>query len=142
VNITSVAGKIPVPDEATYSATKFGLRAFTRALGEELRGSGITVSCVSPGPIDTGFIMEHLDKVPDYFFSQPISTPEQVAELVLRSAADGKTERTIAAWTGVMATAGYLVPPLASFLRPLLAIKGRKVKEKYREKYRQRQSQR
>ena len=136
VNVTSIAGKIPVPDEAVYSATKFGLRAFTRALHEELAGSGIRVGCVSPGPIDTGFIMNHLDRVPDYFFAQPVSTARQVAELVLETAADGKVERTIPAWTGFLATAGYLIPPLTSIMRPLLSIKGRRVKQKYIKKYR------
>jgi len=41
VNIASLAGRTPVPGAATYSASKFGLRAFTFALAEELRGSGI-----------------------------------------------------------------------------------------------------
>lgn len=132
VNVASIAGKIPVPDEATYSATKFGLRAFTHALAEELDGSGITISCVSPGPIDTGFIMADVDKVPDYFFSQPISTAREVAELVIACAMDGRVERTIPATTGWLATVGYLVPPLARLLRPALARKGRRVKEQYR----------
>ncbi len=136
VNVASIAGKIPVPDEAVYSATKFGLRAFSRALHEELAGTGIRVCCVSPGPIDTGFIMDHLDRVPDYFFAQPVSTARQVAERVLDCAADGKAERTIPVWTGLLATAGYLIPPLTSVMRPLLSIKGRRVKRKYLEKYR------
>lgn len=132
VNVASIAGKIPVPDEATYSATKFGLRAFTHALAEELDGSGITVSCVSPGPIDTGFIMGDVDKVPDYFFSQPISSARDVAELVVACAADGRVERTIPVTTGLLATLGYLLPPLARMLRPALARKGRRIKERYR----------
>ncbi|MDH3647590.1 MAG: SDR family oxidoreductase [Gammaproteobacteria bacterium] len=134
VNVASIAGKIPVPEEATYSATKFGLRAFTRALAEELAGSGITVSCVSPGPIDTGFIMGDIDKVPDYFFSQPISSATEVARLIVECAADGKTERTIPVSTGILATAGYLIPGLARILRPALSRKGRRIKEKYRRK--------
>ena len=132
VNVASIAGKIPVPDEATYSATKFGLRAFTYALAEELLADDITVSCVSPGPIDTGFIMTHLDDVPDYFFSQPISTASQVAELIVKCAVDGKVERTIPVSTGKLATAGYLIPRLARILRPALARKGKRIKEKYR----------
>jgi short-subunit dehydrogenase len=61
VNVASLAGKVPLDGAATYSATKFGLRAFSLALAEELRGSNVTVSVVSPGPIDTGFIMDELD---------------------------------------------------------------------------------
>ncbi|MDH3588405.1 MAG: SDR family oxidoreductase [Gammaproteobacteria bacterium] len=134
VNVASIAGKIPVPEEATYSATKFGLRAFSRALADEVAEYGITVSCVSPGPIDTAFIMDHIDKVPDYFFSQPISTANQVAGLILECAADGKVERTVPVLTGKLATAGYLMPWLADFLRPMLARKGMRVKAKYVER--------
>lgn len=57
VNVASLAGRVPLPHEATYSATKFGLRAFSLSLAEELAGSAITVAIVSPGPVDTGFIM-------------------------------------------------------------------------------------
>ena len=135
VNVASIAGKIPVPEEAAYSATKFGLRAFSRALADEVAQYGITVSCVSPGPIDTGFIMDHIDKVPDYFFSQPISTANQVAQLILECAADGKLERTIPVSTGKLATAGYLFPGLANFLRPILARKGARVKTGYVERH-------
>lgn len=135
INVASIAGKIPVPDEAAYSATKFGLRAFSRALAAELAEDGISVSCVSPGPIDTGFIMEHLDKVPDYFFSQPISSANQVARLILECATDGRLERTIPATTGKLATAGYIFPRLADFLRPFLARKGKRIKAQYAERY-------
>ena len=40
VSVASLAGRVPVPDEAVYSATKFALRIFSFALAEELRGRG------------------------------------------------------------------------------------------------------
>ena len=55
MNVASLAGKVPVPHEAAYSASKAGLRAFSRALGVELAAHGVRVSCVNPGPVDTGF---------------------------------------------------------------------------------------
>ena len=79
INVASLAGRTPVPGAATYSASKFGLRAFTFALAEELADSGIKIAAVSPGPIDTGFIMSNIDDVTDVTFSQPMSTAEQVA---------------------------------------------------------------
>ncbi len=56
---------------------------FTLALAEELACSGITASVVSPGSIDTGFIMDGVDQVPDLVFSQPMSTDEEIADLEL-----------------------------------------------------------
>lgn len=135
VNVASIAGQIPVVDEATYSATKFGLRAFTYALAQELADAGISVSAVSPGPIETGFILEDLEHVPDFVFSQPMSTADEIADLVVRCAQDGKVERSKPRATHAIATLGYLFPSLPKLLRPLLESKGRKAKAKYRAKH-------
>ena len=134
VNIASLAGRVPLPDEATYSGSKFGLRAFTLALSNELKGSGVTASIVSPGPIETGFILTEIDDVPPLVFSQPMSTADQVAALVLKSAADGKPERVIPLSGGILATVAYLWPGLRQLLVPLLERKGRKVKARYKAK--------
>ena len=68
VNVGSLAGRTPVPNSATYSASKSGLRAFSHALAEELRGTAIKVALVSPGPIDTGFIMADVDSVSNLYY--------------------------------------------------------------------------
>lgn len=132
VNVASIAGQMPLAGSAAYSATKFGLRVFTYALAEELEGSNVTVSAVSPGPIATDFILGDIDAVSDITFSQSMSTPEQIAELVVACAADGRVERSRPALSRVMATAGYLMPALPRALRPLLAAKGRRAKQRYR----------
>jgi short-subunit dehydrogenase len=132
VNVASIAGQIPVLHEAVYSATKSGLRAFTFAMREELEGSPITVSAVSPGPVDTGFIMQELEQVPDMVFANPMSTPEEVACLILDSAADGVSERTIPVVTGYLARVGNAFPALKRALIPILEQRGRAVKEQYR----------
>ena len=59
--VGSLAGMAPLQGAATYSGTKSGLRAFTYAISDELRDTGIHVGLVSPGPIDTGFIMTEID---------------------------------------------------------------------------------
>jgi len=132
VNVASIAGQTPMPHEATYGATKAGLRSFGFALAEELAGSGITVSAVSPGPIDTPFIMDEIDDVPGYVFANPMSTADEVAALVLASAADGARERTIPRMTGIMARVGTAFPALRKILLPLLNRRGEVEKEKYR----------
>lgn len=132
INVASIAGQIPVPHEAAYSASKSGLRAFTFALREELEGSGITVSAVSPGPVNTDFLLSDLDHVPDLVFANPMSSCEEVAELILDCAEDGVAERTIPVVTGYMAKVGNALPALRRALVPILESRGRVVKEQYR----------
>lgn len=132
VNVASLAGRMPLVHEAVYSATKFGLRAFTMALAEELAESSIRVSVVSPGPVDTGFIGDDLDNVPDLVFSQPMSTAEEIAALILDCAADGKLERMQPRLGAYLATVGYLFPALRRVVLPLMERRGRKAKERFR----------
>jgi len=138
VNVASIAGRLPLEDEATYSSTKFALRIFSFAVAQEIEGSGIHVSVVSPGPVDTGFIMEPsvIDDVPPLVFSQPMSTASEIADLVLQSAADGQRERTKPSVSGRMATLSYLFPQLRRVLAPLFERKGEREKKKYLERNR------
>lgn len=55
INISSVAGKLPMPYMGAYSASKFALDAYSRSLRAELREDGIGVMTASPGRIQTGF---------------------------------------------------------------------------------------
>ena len=55
INISSVAGHIPLPFHAGYSATKFALNAIGKAARVELNGTGIHVMTVCPGYVRTGF---------------------------------------------------------------------------------------
>lgn len=55
INMSSVAGVIAAPLYTVYSATKFGVRAFTDALRREVAPFGIKVSAVFPGPAKTEF---------------------------------------------------------------------------------------
>jgi short-subunit dehydrogenase len=53
ITVASTAGMQPLPYEATYSATKAFARTFSDALSAELRGSGVRILCVNPGPVPT-----------------------------------------------------------------------------------------
>jgi short-subunit dehydrogenase len=55
INISSVAGHIPIPFHAAYSATKFALNAMGKAAGGELKKDGIHVLTVCPGYVRTAF---------------------------------------------------------------------------------------
>jgi len=137
INVASLAGRTPVPRAATYSATKFGLRAFTFALGEELRGSDIKLAAVSPGPIDTGFIMSNIDDVTDITFSQPMSTADEVAQEILNLTENKKRERSMPPISGLLTTTMYLFPWLGRLVLPLMIRKGRIVKRKLKARMRQ-----
>ena len=138
VNVASIAGRIPLDEEASYSATKFALRIFSFALAEELRDTDIHISVVSPGPVDTGFITDPsvINDVPPIVFAQPMSTAEEIADLVLASAADGARERTKPAFSGKLATLGYLLPAMRRVLMPAMERKGVREKKKYIERHR------
>jgi NADP-dependent 3-hydroxy acid dehydrogenase YdfG len=53
VNIGSIADRFTFPENGAYAASKFGMRALHQVLREELRGSGVRASLVSPAPVDT-----------------------------------------------------------------------------------------
>ncbi len=55
LNVSSIASLFPIPKMAVYAATKAYVTSFTEALRAELRGSGVTVTAVCPGPVDTEF---------------------------------------------------------------------------------------
>ena len=130
VNVASLAGKVPVPHEATYSASKAGLRAFARALDVELRERGIHSRSVNPGPVDTGFFGE-VSEVPDLVFSQPMSTADEVADAVLRAIEGDALEVDVPVLSGRLATLGYLSPKLFTALRPVFERRGAAAKAKF-----------
>jgi NAD(P)-dependent dehydrogenase (short-subunit alcohol dehydrogenase family) len=55
VNVSSVAGKVTMPAQGAYSASKHAIEALSDALRFEVRGFGVKVSVVEPGPIRTEF---------------------------------------------------------------------------------------
>ena len=55
VNISSVAAVAHIPFQTYYSASKAAIESYTCCLANEVRPFGITVTCVQPGDIATGF---------------------------------------------------------------------------------------
>ena len=55
LNVASTAAFVPGPGMSVYYATKAYVLSFSEGLAEELRGSGVTVTCLCPGPTPTGF---------------------------------------------------------------------------------------
>ncbi len=55
MNVASTAAFQPGPFMAVYYASKAYVLSFTEALAEELRGTGVKISCLCPGPVKTNF---------------------------------------------------------------------------------------
>jgi NAD(P)-dependent dehydrogenase (short-subunit alcohol dehydrogenase family) len=76
VNISSLAGKNPLPNGAAYAASKWGLNGLSYSVAEELRRHNIRVSLVCPGSVHTD-LSPHEGKDP-----KKMLQPEDVAQVV------------------------------------------------------------
>jgi uncharacterized protein len=56
LNVSSIAGLLPVPNSAAYAATKAYVNSFSDAIRAELRSSHISVTALCPGPVETEFL--------------------------------------------------------------------------------------
>jgi short-subunit dehydrogenase len=84
VIVSSVSAITHTPQMADYSATKAHVSAFFETLGAELRGSGVHVLTVYPGPVATAMEKAARNKLEDGLLTRsvPTGTPERLAELV------------------------------------------------------------
>ena len=79
VTISSMAGKLGVPNRVAYCTAKWGQIGFTEALDEELKGTGVRAHVVCPGPVATRMRAEGFPtEVPESLIQ-----PEDVADQVL-----------------------------------------------------------
>ncbi len=96
VAVASIAGAVGVPGETAYSASKAAVRGFCEALRAEVRPAGVTVSCVLPGPVDTGFFARR--GMPyDRRWPRPVPA-DKVAEAIVRAAEQGTAEVFVPGW--------------------------------------------
>jgi short-subunit dehydrogenase len=140
INVASLHGRLASAGASTYSASKFGLRIFTLALRQELEDSHIKAAVVSPGPVDTGWIMENLDEIDDIVFSQPMSSAEEVAQTILDLCGNHIGEQAMPRSSGLLTTAAYLMPWLGKWIKPMLLKKGARVKADLKAERKRRES--
>ena len=77
INISSLAGKNPLPRGAAYAASKWGLNGLSYSMAEELRGHNIRVSVVCPGSVNTDFGQRRSGRD-----AEKMLKPEDVAHVV------------------------------------------------------------
>jgi short-subunit dehydrogenase len=101
INISSVAGHIPLPFHAAYSGTKFALNAVGKAANVELKKDGIRVLTVCPGYVRTAF-GENAVRGNELKFVRPASVRGITAERVARATLQGylkQKREVIVPWT-------------------------------------------
>ena len=91
LNVASTAAFQPLPTQATYSASKAFVLTFTRALGADLHGTGVTATALCPGPVQTEFVevaglAREAAALPDFVW---VSSPD-VAEAGVEGMERGK----------------------------------------------------
>ena len=89
LNIASTAGFLPGPFMAVYYACKAYVLSFSQALAEELRGTGVTVTCVCSGATATGFA-ERAGATGSLLFKLPVSNAADMARAGYRGMLRGK----------------------------------------------------
>ena len=96
INVASIAGKIGTPKGAGYSASKHAVLGFTNSIRGELANSGIKVSSLNPGPVDTPFF-DISDPKGNYKknIERYIIQPNTVAHAMLRLIETGKADITL-----------------------------------------------
>ncbi|WP_214402210.1 SDR family NAD(P)-dependent oxidoreductase [Pseudonocardia lacus] len=101
VVVTSAGGFYPSPYLAAYGASKAFLLSYAEALSAELRGTGVRVMALCPGPVSTEF--GEIAGMADLMEGAPgTMRPEEVAASALRAFAAGRTVHVPGAVTAVM----------------------------------------
>jgi len=95
VNIASLVALNPMPWMYHYSASKSGLAAASETLQAELKGTGVSVLTVYPGPVATAMEKAARDKMQSFIANAlPTGTPKKLAKLI-RKAVKKKRERIV-----------------------------------------------
>ena len=108
INVSSAGGIVPLPLMSLYISTKFAIEGFSESLSYELSSQNIVVKLVEPGGVSTPFhnrsaeeyaqgvavagyegFLAHMNKLFDQMRAAPLSTPEEIAEVIFEAATDG-----------------------------------------------------
>ena len=122
LNTASTAAFQPLPGQAVYGASKSFVLSYGRALGTELRGTGVTVTTLCPGPVETGFAeaagltdAEAGESLPKFMWVEP----DQVAQAAVAGLAAGRAVVIPGAANRAGAMLGHLIPK--ALILPFLA---------------------
>jgi uncharacterized protein len=94
MNVASLLSFLPLPYYSVYSATKAFVLAFTETVGAELEGTGVIITSICPGPVDTGFTTAEMLGTNAYKTNKPVKATV-VAKVGVRHLLDGKGNKVI-----------------------------------------------
>lgn len=133
VNISSLGGKLAIPFNSSYNASKFAVHGFSDSLRMELAKSGISVTVVCPYWVVTEFHEHFMNKEGKPagpsgrgIYTKKMMTADQCAQIILRAAY--RRKREVLMWPGSLAVWLKLVAPglvdklvVEAFLRPAVS---------------------
>ena len=126
LNVSSIAGLIPLPHMSVYAATKAYVNSFSDGLRMELRDTGVTVTAVLPGPAETEFgrVASRETGEPEWSSPRELTVPvEDVVHAALAAVAADKA-RVIPGWKVALLMGVAVALPLG-ILRAILQRKAR-----------------
>jgi short-subunit dehydrogenase len=110
VNVGSIVGLVGGKHEAAYASTKGGLVAFTDSLRQELDGTGVQISLVTPGAIATSFF-ERRGEPYGRRFPRALAA-DRVAEAIVEAVASARAEVFVPRWLAFPPRIHSLLPGL------------------------------
>jgi NAD(P)-dependent dehydrogenase (short-subunit alcohol dehydrogenase family) len=116
INMASVVGEVGPPKQSAYAASKWAIRGFSESLRQELRGTGVHVSVVMPGPFDTP-IWQHAANYTGRRAQalRPTGDPERVAATLVRLARRPRREVIVGRGAAFQAFQHRLTPGLTEW---------------------------
>ncbi|MGO1917547.1 MAG: SDR family oxidoreductase [Brevibacterium aurantiacum] len=104
ITVASAGSILPTPGEATYAATKHGVLGYLKAIRAELRGTGVVVTTIMPGVVDTALAAGTSSG------AAKLLTPAEVARSVVKSALRPRFEITVPGFIGPAVKVANLLP--------------------------------
>jgi 3-oxoacyl-[acyl-carrier protein] reductase len=133
INIASLASLAPVPGLSLYSASKYAVRAFSMAVAQELRPSGIAVTVVCPDAVQTPMLdKQKKDERAALTFSGPrrFLTVDDICHAIVHKVLKKRPFMVVLPrHRGWLARLGDWMPGLTFRLGPMLQKRGRKQQE-------------
>lgn len=116
LNVGSTGSYMPCPYDAVYAATKAYVLSFSNGLYQELKGSGVTVTCLCPGATKTHFSEKaNIDNT--LLFKIGVMQPEIVAKIGYKSMMRGKRTVTAGLYNKLLVFSAKLLP--VSIINPI-----------------------